>query len=529
MPTNPMLAKIKPRYVLLGILLLVGAIRRIALPSVPFADGDILGYFMPAVRLIEDGVLSHQGTRSFVYPLFIASLMKLSGSVTIIPLVQHLLGLFAGYLLFATFELPLFKALRTGKMAYVVTVVQLLCTGFMLITSTIFEYEHFVTSQSISTLLLVAQVYLMVKLIGGTLPTNKALRTGSIIIFLALLTYILTPRMGFALPLVGLLVLVEFYLAKIPLKKWVLPVMLPAVVFAVLIFAPERYLVKKYDPYTDAFPIKQFFYIHADIAKTIINEDIADNHTPYSTGMLQRVDSIMLMPTAPHQHFKYLGFDADTMLIGGYDAEIHQALTDSGYQPIYFQLDYNKRILTEKTGRYLLKILDQLQHFYVGADGYERYCVTEQLELFNAREMTLEMTNQPDMYHGQLTSEFRALAQEQLTDWSWHSIFYLSSTFSFSTTRGYILLIIGFVVVQCILIVKFPSLPLAHSHLLRLTIYLLLLQFALVLTIAVIHSFDIYRYGVWIVPAEVMAHGTMLVGLANSAALLRMKPQNDYN
>lgn len=526
MPTNPIFAKIKPRYMLLGILLLVGAIRRFALPSVPFADGDILGYFMPAVRLIEDGIVSHQGTRSFVYPLFIAGLMKLSGTVTIIPIVQHLLGLFAGYLLFATFELPLFKALREGKMAYVATAVQLLCTGFMLITNTIFEYEHFVTSQSVSTLLLVGQIYLLVELIGGNLPTRKALRTGGYIIFMALLTYILTPRMGFALPLVGLLVLVEFYLAKISIKKWVMPVLIPGAVFAVLIFVPERYLVKKYDPYTDTFPIKQFFYIHADIAKTLISEDIANNQTPYSTGMLQRIDSIMLMPTAPHQHFKYLGFDADTMLIGGYDAEIHQALTDSGYQSIYFLLHYDKRILTEKTGSYLLKVLDQLQHYYVGADGYDRYCVTEHPELYNAREMTLEMTNQPEMYHGQLSEQFRNLAQEQLTNWSWYSSFTFAILLSMPSTFGYLLLIIVFIAIQFVLLFRLPAIPGNHSHLLRLAVYMLLLQFALALTIAVIHSFDIYRYGVWIVPAEIMVHGAALIGIANSIALLKKPPAN---
>lgn len=525
MSINPLFAKVKPRYVLLGILLLVGAIRRFALPSVPFADGDILGYFMPAVRLIEDGVVSHQGTRSFVYPLFIAGLMKLSGTVTIIPFVQHLLGLFAGYLLFATFELPLFKAFRVGKMAIVVTVVQLLCTGFMLITNSIFEYEHFVTSQSISTLLLVGQIYLLVQLIGGTLPTNKALCTGSYIIFMALLTYILTPRMGFALPLVGLLVLVEFYFAKIPIKKWVIPVLIPGAIFTVLIFAPERYLVKKYDPYTDAFPIKQFFYIHADIAKTLINEDIADNQTPYSTGMLQRIDSIMLMPTAPHQHFKYLGFDADTMLIGGYDAEIHQALTDSGYQSIYFLLDYDKRILAEKTGCYLLKVLDQLQHYYIGADGYDRYCVTEHPELYNAREMTLEMTNQPDMYHGQLSAQFRNLAHEQLYGWNWRSNFTFTILLAKPSTYGYVWLIIVFVAFQFVLLFKLPTMPSSHSHLVRFAVYMLLLQFALALTIAVIHSFDIYRYGVWIVPTEIMVHGAALIAIANSIALLLKKPK----
>jgi hypothetical protein len=517
------LSKVKPRYALFGIVLLVAAIRRFSLPSVPFADGDIFGYFLPAVRLAEDGTLFHQGTRSFVYPMFIAGLMKLSGSVTIIPIVQHLLGLFTGFLIFRIFEQPLFTNLKSSKLDTVIVVMQLCCSSFFLLASSIWQYEHFITSQSMFTLLLVAQLLFLVKMVGKTEGEKSNLRYGSAIVFLALLTFILTPRMGFALPLMGLIVLAEFYRHCIPLKKWIAPILLPTVIFVATIWLPEQYLARKYDTYTFDFPFKQFFYAHADMAKTLIQRDIANNQTKVSTPILQQVDSILTLPMAPHQNFKYLGFDVDTMLIGGYDRNIDTLLTTNGYNTIDFQKSYDERILKELPITYALKIADQTQHYYFGADGYDRLHVTEFAELYNVRDMSLEMTQKPEMDDWQLSRQLKSLSAEQLNDWQWSSNFVFIIPFSLIDKHFYMHLLLVFGLLYLYNRVRKKQLPNGYKELYRYALYLILIQLALVLTVAVIHTFDYHRYAVWFFSVELILLGIAIIGIATNIKIIRDK------
>ncbi len=523
MPLNNALSKLRPRHVVFGFILLVAAIRRFSLPAVPFADGDFFGYLLPAVRLIEDHTISHEGTRSFVYPLFIAGLLKIWGSVTIIPIVQHVVGLLTGCLIFSVFEQPIFTRLKTGKLAKLIVGVQLFCSGYYLLSSSIFQYEHFITSQAICTLLLTLQLLLLVKMLGKTLSEKTTLKYGSLIVFLALLTFIFTPKMGFALPLIGLLVLAEFYFNQIPFKKWILPVLIPTAIFITLLWLPENYLARRYDPYTFDFPFKQFFYSHADKAKTLIQKDIKDNHTPYATEVLKQIDSIMVLPNAPHQNFKFLGFDVDTMLIGGYDVQVNHVLAKNAYNTIEFQKYYDQRIITELPGPYALKIADQIQHFYTGADGYTRVLVGEYIELYNVKDMTLEMTQKPELNQWQITQQYQLMVLQQIQNWEWSSNFSLLTIPALILKHLYVYILMLSGVLLLIVWLKLRPLPVEYKAMHRFALYLLLLQFALVLTVAVIHTFDYHRYAAWFFPTEIFLLGTAIISISLSISFLRSK------
>ncbi len=523
MSATSALSKLKPRYVALGIILLIAAIRRFSLPSVPFADGDLYGYLLPAVRLLEDHTLSHEGTRSFVYPLFISVLMKIWGSVTIVAFVQHLIGLLTGFFIFQIFEQPIFRALKTGKLAKLITAVQLGCTAYYLLASSIFQYEHFITSQAICTFILTTQLLLLATLVGNKATEKANLRRGSAIIFLALLTFILTPKLGFALPLIGLIVFIEFYLRGIHVKRWILPVALPTVIFFALLWLPETYLARKYDPYKFVFPFKQFFYSHADMAKNLIESDIAYNQTQYPTDLLKQVNDIMVLPNAPHQNFKYLGFDVDTMLIGGYDTKLVELLNSYGYNSLSFQKQYNIRILKELPGKYALKIADQVQHYYIGADGYDRLLVGEFVELYNVQEMTLEVTHRPEMSNWDLTRDYQFLANQQLTNWHWVSNFSILAVIGLILKFFYVHTIIIMALLCAFVYLKKKATPNTYSPMLRFLLYLALIQFSLVLTVAVIHTFDYHRYAAWFFPTEIILFGSAIIIIATNVRALRYR------
>jgi hypothetical protein len=85
-------------WVALGCLLAFAAWLRFTLPAVPFADPDTYGYLNPGLNWLRSGVFQQTHGRSLFYPLFVAVLLKTTGSFSAIPLCQHVLGVSSGLL-----------------------------------------------------------------------------------------------------------------------------------------------------------------------------------------------------------------------------------------------------------------------------------------------------------------------------------------------------------------------------------------------------------------------------------------------
>lgn len=85
-------------WVALVCLLAFAAWLRFTLPAVPFADPDTPGYLNPGLNWLRSGVFQQTHGRSLFYPLFVAVLLKATGSFSAIPLCQHVLGVSSGLL-----------------------------------------------------------------------------------------------------------------------------------------------------------------------------------------------------------------------------------------------------------------------------------------------------------------------------------------------------------------------------------------------------------------------------------------------
>lgn len=498
------------RFVLFGLVLVLAAIRRFILPTVPFADGDLAGYLLPAIDLLEHGELTHFGTRSFLYPLFAASLIKLTGTIASIPFVQHVLGLLSGVLLFMVFERPLFRSIRNGKRAWVLTTLQLGGSAYFLLTNSIWQFEHFITSQALSTFLLMVLLYIIVVLVDKAKADNRSMVLGALAVLLSLITYMLMPRMGFAMPLVILIVLVELWRAKLPYLKLGATVVVPLAVFVLTVWMPERHLVEKFDKGTDYFPFRQFFYVHADMAKSLIQEDIVNGNDKYPTDLLMKLDT-MLVISAGEGYFPYLGFDADSLFIGGVDHAIIELFDERDVNYMHWILHYDGRIWKERTGAYALKVADQMQHYYLGTAEHDKYIVDEQPLLYNVKSMTLDMDNRANMGNGAIMTSYKNMAQQQLTNWQWRSNFSMLHPFIALADFAYIPLLLVFLLQQLYLTIRRRMFSFIYNAIRRYTFYLILLQLALVLTVAMVHSFDIYRYGVWFVQVGVLVEALVIV------------------
>lgn len=187
---------------------------------------------------------------------------------------------------------------------------------------------------------------------------------------------------------------------------------------------------------------------------------------------------------------------------------------------MYFILHYDKRILTERPGSYIAKVADQIQHFYVGADGLPAYSVYESDRMNSLVDMTFEMTSKPEFSRPSLQG-YRASVEHSYTHWQWYSGFIEYAKWFMAFARAFNALLIIFLLQQAAMFYsKRKRLPLNVIKMRELAAYMLAVQIALVLTVALIHSFDIHRYGVWIAPATVLATGLLAVAVVSTFATM---------
>src|ERR1043165_6432346 len=78
--------------------------RRFSIPLEPVADLDTWGYLAPALFKLTGGEFVHVCGRNFVYPGFLLVVLRMFGDFRAVVVVQHLLGLAGGGLLFLTWQ-----------------------------------------------------------------------------------------------------------------------------------------------------------------------------------------------------------------------------------------------------------------------------------------------------------------------------------------------------------------------------------------------------------------------------------------
>jgi len=92
------------QWLLLGVVLGYGAWLRFRLPQVPLFDYDVLGYLMPGIDKLLGRGFTHV-LRNYFYPGFLYAVLRSFADFRAISVVQHLLGLLAGIMLFLSWRL----------------------------------------------------------------------------------------------------------------------------------------------------------------------------------------------------------------------------------------------------------------------------------------------------------------------------------------------------------------------------------------------------------------------------------------
>jgi hypothetical protein len=307
-------------WIVFAILLAWGAWRRFSLPLEPVADLDTWGYLGPAILKLTRGEFIHSCGRNFVYPAFLLSVLRVFGDFRAVVIVQHLLGLAGGGLLFLAWQrVRLFVAAsRFGDRVHLG--LGLLLAAVFLLAGEPVRAEMGLRPEAICGFLLAVNLFCAVEFVGRTFVLRKAavaagVGTGVSSVLLASVK----PSLVF-LAAVPLLPIGIFLLTRNPLRQK-LTIVLGILGATAAMVLPE-YLLRRDDPGGRLFLPTTLFVIHADLIRDQMADDVAKRAVlPYPLDWVERMQQQLaaeIAKSAPigGRKFPSLGFSPDDLMYG---------------------------------------------------------------------------------------------------------------------------------------------------------------------------------------------------------------------
>jgi len=350
-------------------LFLLGAWMRFSLPQVPLTNRDSGGYISPALALLANGTYepSH---RNFPYAAFVGSLLKVSGSFSSITITQHLLGLAGGLVFWLTWmRLKIFLPGDWRITAWHAVLGLGLVWGLLLSAQPVF-YEHSMRPEAIypfviSLHLFGAVCFLERSLVRKSLP--PAIWWGAFMTAVSLGLYVLKPIWGLAVVSGGLPFLIVFFCAR---GKWrgvpFVAGAVGAVAGTVLFLVPESVLSAS-RPHSVSLLNSQLFFVHANLIERELRRDLAKpGEPPFPREILLATADRFRdgFGETTRKRYRTLGFSPDFFMYGeaNYQAQKYFQSRPGGTDRFYRH--YYIRAWLGQPFQMLWKILRELSVFY---------------------------------------------------------------------------------------------------------------------------------------------------------------------
>ncbi len=379
-PKPDLAAFVRRRFVwltwaVLLVILAFAARARFIWPGPPVVDPDTWGYFHPALSKLNGTGFVHTNGRNFVYPAFLYVLLAVTGTLRAIPVVQHLLGLASGVLMWVCWRQ--WRAWFTDSRlpAWADAALGLGLVAFFLQSASEISHEHTVRPEGIFPFFALLDLTFLLAFLRAWFVARQPRRAAAWAgggVFVALLLYQLKPSFGLALVAAVAPVLAA---ALVPWRQPARPRQLLAVgtlaafvAGMVLFMLPERHLARD-DLMSTLFLPETLFTIHADIIADQMNADVRGHvSTPFDPGLLAQAsaDLALELPRSaarPIKPYPSLGFNPDYLM---YNSSFCAwfSLRQTPPQMAAFEYYYFKRAWTHLPGRMLAKVGRQLRTFY---------------------------------------------------------------------------------------------------------------------------------------------------------------------
>ncbi|MFL6589886.1 MAG: hypothetical protein ACJ8M4_06905 [Chthoniobacterales bacterium] len=357
------------QWLLFGAVLGYGAWLRFRLPQVPLFDYDVLGYLSPAIDKLLGRGITHV-LRNYFYPAFAYTGLRMFADFKALSVVQHLLGLFAGIILFLSWRLlPRFVD-RSRRAGPIYGFAGVLLSAIYLTAEEPIHFEMCVRSEGILSFLLITNIYLALLCCEKIFERER-------------------PRIW---PVIGIVVVVSCIatvLAKTSLLLGVIASLVPVAALllvrgsgrnklvlatgslvAVIALVLPAWLAARSDPDNRTYLPTQLFVVHARMIREQISSDAVGNHdVKYPKELLREVEQLLTteLPKASlNPNTPTLGFNPDDLMFGptSLDARLRTRFGDDLDQLCAFYSHYYFRTWLHRPAAMSAKIWKQMRSFY---------------------------------------------------------------------------------------------------------------------------------------------------------------------
>ena len=318
-------------WAVLGVILLWGAWWRFSWPLWPVSDADTWGYLNPGLSKLAGGPFEHTLGRNFVYPGFLWLVLRLTGDFRAVTVVQHVLGLASGGLLWlfwrrwsGTFLRPALPRLP----AWAVDLAGLALVAFYEGSVSNLAFEHYLRPEAVFPFFAILDLLLLLEFIHAWFRQRRPVRAGLLALaalFTGALLYQLKPSFGLTLGCVALPLAAAWFFPRRPAPPaWRaraglgLAVATAAALTLGLFLRPEKALARG-DRWSTLFLPETLLTIHADLLRDQMAADLRAGPVPYDRDWLAAncsdLDRELRIASTPERlPFRSLGFNPDYLL-----------------------------------------------------------------------------------------------------------------------------------------------------------------------------------------------------------------------
>jgi hypothetical protein len=297
---------------------------RFRLPLTPFVDPDVVAYLNPGLNALLGERFRDWFGQCFLYPWFLYFLLRITGTFKWITLVQALLGLSTGALLFACW-MKLRRLLPTPRLPlWVFKLFGGALAGVYLLSATTIRFERTLRPEAVFPFIVILQVYCTLRFIQARFfegEPSRFMLSGGLAIFLSVTASLLKPGFLAALVPANLPVIISLFWPGQPVWKRVLFLAAAVVAAALLLIWPESNLRHR-DPAGSRYLSQSLFSVHADLINKQMAEDVARHiATPYPPEFLAATQTALTEALGESRgengrHWPALGFNGDYLRFG---------------------------------------------------------------------------------------------------------------------------------------------------------------------------------------------------------------------
>ncbi len=355
-------------YALCCLLLLAGgAWFRLSVPLWPLIEPDTWNYLWPALSAIERGVFTHAGARAFPYPLFLWAVLEASGDFRAIAAAQYALGMGTALLGLLGWHAACRLIDPRGAWWIGHRLGGLFVLFALLFYLPAAGFERSILPEALFTFAISLAVALTLAALASCRDRARDRGRGATLLLGAALLANLAcvaikPHFLLALPAAFLAAALASHAAGWSWRRRVAAMLVPAVLFALGFWLPERRLAEAHDAFASRLFLPQtLFCWHLGAIRPWLLAQ-APGASEKQRALIAAVDAVLTEEVfAGPGWYADLGYDADKCMYGRIGSVVGQHVAGDAEAMPRFYLDAVAGGIVASPGLYAAKVGRELR------------------------------------------------------------------------------------------------------------------------------------------------------------------------